>query len=158
MTPDCPPQPRRRHIQLPREPASAGAARRQVRTIIRGWRIPVDADIVVLLASDLVTSIITGGTGPVVALSVSCPGDYLRIGASDTSWTPWPAEDPAEARPGLALVATLSADWCCYRTSAGPAAYFTLAFQPGPERAGGPACPGGQRTRRRPVLTAAASR
>jgi hypothetical protein len=157
MTPDCPPPMRRRHIQLPREPASAAAARRQVRAIIRIWRLPVDPDIAVLLTSDLITSVITAGTGPVVGLGVSCPGDHLRIGASDTSWTPWPAEDPAaaEARPGLALVAALSADWACYRTSAGPAAYFTLTFMPAPQRVTLPACPDGRRTGRRRAVVGA---
>jgi hypothetical protein len=157
MTPDCPPQLRRRHIQLPREPASAAAGRRQVRAAIRAWRLPVDPDIAVLLASDLITSVITAGTGPVIALAVSCPGDHLRIGVSDTSWTPWPTEAlaVAKARPGLALVAALSADWACYRTSGGPAAYFTLTFVSAPERVKVPACPDGLRSRRRRAVVAA---
>jgi len=121
----------RRHVQLPREPASAAEARRQVRATIRDWRIPVDPDLAVLLTSDLVTSVITGGTGPVVGLAISCPGSQLRIGVSDTDWDPWPAKDPA-AVPGLPLVAALSASWDCYRTSAGPGAYFTLALKHAP--------------------------
>ena len=36
----------------------------------------------------------------------------------------------AETGRGLMLVATLSSDWGCYRTPAGKAVYFTLAFQP----------------------------
>jgi hypothetical protein len=156
MTSNCPP-PLRRHVQLPREPSSAAVARREVRAIVRAWRLPVDPDIAVLLASDLTTSVITDGTGPVVALAISCPGDHLRIAASDTSWTPWPTEDPAvaAARPGFALIAALSADWGCYRTSAGPAAYFTLTLTSAPERATVPACPDGRRTRRRRVPVAA---
>lgn len=157
MTPTCPPQLRRRHIQLIREPASVAQARRQVRSIVGGWRIPVDPDIAVLLTSDLVTAIITRGTGAVVALAVSCPDDHLRIEASDTSWNPWPAHDPATAapEPGLALLAALSAGWACYRTSAGPAAYFTLALAHGPERPAGRPGPGGRRRQERRLVTTA---
>jgi hypothetical protein len=36
----------------------------------------------------------------------------------------------AETGRGLMLVATLSAEWGYYRTPAGKAVYFTLAFQP----------------------------
>jgi hypothetical protein len=131
------PQLRRRHVQLIREPASAAEARRQVRAIIRAWRLPVDPDVAALLTSDLVTCIIAGGTGPVVALAVSRQNDHLRVCASDTAWDPWPAEEPAanQTRPGLALIAALSAGWGCYRTSAGPAAFFTLALRPSPAHA-----------------------
>jgi hypothetical protein len=38
----------------------------------------------------------------------------------------------AEADRGLALVATLSTEWGFYRTPAGKAVYFTLAFRPVP--------------------------
>jgi hypothetical protein len=38
----------------------------------------------------------------------------------------------AEAGRGLMLVATLSATWGIYRTPAGKAVYFTLAFEPDP--------------------------
>jgi hypothetical protein len=35
-----------------------------------------------------------------------------------------------QTRRGLALVAALSTEWGSFRTPAGEAAYFTLAFQP----------------------------
>ena len=38
----------------------------------------------------------------------------------------------AETGRGLMLVASLSADWGFYRTLAGKAVYFTLAFQADP--------------------------
>ena len=42
----------------------------------------------------------------------------------------WPSGAPA-ARPGhgLALIAALSTEWGSFRTPAGKAVYFTLAFQ-----------------------------
>ena len=43
----------------------------------------------------------------------------------------------AETGRGLMLVATLSADWGVYRTPAGKAVYFTLAFQPDLPEGGG---------------------
>jgi hypothetical protein len=42
------------------------------------------------------------------------------------------ASADAEAGRGLMLVATFSATWGIYRTPAGKAVYFTLAFDPGP--------------------------
>ena len=41
----------------------------------------------------------------------------------------------AETGRGLMLVATLAAEWGFYRTPAGKAVYFTLAFQPDSPRA-----------------------
>ena len=116
--------------QLAREPASAAIARRQVRTLIRAWRLGVDPDIAVLLTSDLVTTIIGAGAGRTIALAASCSRGLLRIGASDSSWIPPATPRVTVPGPGLALVATLSANWGFYQTSAGPAAYFTLSGQP----------------------------
>jgi len=116
--------------QLAREPASAAIARRQVRTLIRAWRLGVDPDIAVLLTSDLVTAIIKAGTGRTIALAAGCSRGFLRIGASDSSWIPAATPAVTVPGPGLALVATLAASWGFYQTSAGPAAYFTLASQP----------------------------
>jgi len=43
----------------------------------------------------------------------------------------------AEAGRGLMLVSTLSAEWGFYRTPAGKAVYFTIAFQPDVAEGGG---------------------
>ncbi len=42
-----------------------------------------------------------------------------------------------ETGRGLMLVTTLSAEWGFYRTPAGKAVYFTLAFQPDVAEGGG---------------------
>lgn len=122
---------RHRRVRLTREPLAAAEARRQVRAALRAWKIPVDPDIAVLLASDLVTNAIRRGDGETVTLAIRCSRGHLRIDVRDLS-RPVPAVDePAvEAGRGLVLVAALSDDWGSFRTFAGKAVYFTLAFQP----------------------------
>ncbi len=117
-------------VRLPREPAAAAQARGHVRAVVAGWKIPVDPDIAVLLTSDLVTSVIVGGAGETVTLAVRCSRGRLRIDVYDGSRDRPAAGEPATwpAGPGLALVAALSTAWGCFRTPAGRAVYFTLAF------------------------------
>jgi hypothetical protein len=120
-----------RRVRLAREPAAAAAARGQVRVAIRDWKIPVDADIAVLLTSDLVTNAITYGEGKTVTLAIRCSVDRLRIDVYDASRALLAvdlATDP-DAGPGLVLVTTLSDEWGCFRTPAGKCVYFTLAFR-----------------------------
>jgi hypothetical protein len=133
MAPTCPTELHQRRFRLTRKPAAAAEARGQVRAVIRAWKIPVDPDIAVLLTSDLVTSAIMHGTGETVTLVVRCPRGHLRIDIYDTSRSvPVGVEEPAGAKNarGLALVAALSTEWGSFRTPAGEAMYFTLAFQP----------------------------
>jgi anti-sigma regulatory factor (Ser/Thr protein kinase) len=133
-----------RHIALPAGPAAAAAARSQVRAAICTWDVPIDAAVAVLLTSELVTNAIKHGAGEDAAgengaaenvmLVITCPGRRLRVDVHDTSSAmPVPADAPADAEAeagrGLLLVASLSADWGCYRTLAGKAVYFTLAFE-----------------------------
>src|SRR6185437_609350 len=96
---------------------------------------PVEEDIAVLLTSELVTNAISHEAGRSIMLSVTSSFGQLRVDVHDTSRT-WPvlvdASADAEAGRGLMLVATLSATWGIYRTPAGKAVYFTLAFDPGP--------------------------
>jgi hypothetical protein len=117
-------------VRLPREPAAAAEARGHVRAVVAGWKIPVDPDIAVLLTSDLVTSAILRGSGETITLAVRCSRGRLRIDVYDGS-RDLPAGEPAtpQTGPGLALVAALSTAWGCFRTPAGQAVYFTLAFQ-----------------------------
>ena len=66
-------------------------------------------------------------------LAINCSRGQLRVDVHDTSRAlPVLQDAPADAETGrgLMLVATLSADWGFYRTPAGKAVYFTLAFQP----------------------------
>jgi len=121
--------------RLTASPVAAGEARGRVRAAIRAWDIPVEEDIAVLLTSELVTNAISHEAGTTIMLSVTSSFGQLRVDVHDTSRT-WPvlmdASADAEAGRGLMLVATLSATWGIYRTPAGKAVYFTLAFDPGP--------------------------
>ena len=113
--------------------AAAASARAVVEDVIRAWRVPVDADVAVLLTSELVTNAVTHGTqehGNVRASSPSpatrpCCGWMSMTGrATSRCSTSAPAE--AETGRGLLLVTSLSAEWGFYRTAAGKAVYFTL--------------------------------
>ena len=134
MAPTRPTELYQRRVRLTREPAAAAAARSQVRGAIREWKVPVDHDIAVLLTSDLVTNAITHGDGETVTLAIRCSREQLRIDVYDKSRSlPVGASGPADADTGrgLILVASLSTEWGSFRTPAGKAMYFALAFQPG---------------------------
>lgn len=138
MAPTRPAELYQRRVRLTREPAAAAEARGLVRITIRNWKVPVDPDIAVLLTSDLVTNAIMHGEGDTVTLAVRCTRGHLRIDVYDTSrYRPAGANQPVDAGAGhgLALVAALSADWGSFRTPAGKAMYFTLAFRPDPPSA-----------------------
>ena len=118
-------------VRLAAGPAAAGEARSQVRAAIRDWGLPVDPDVAVLLASELVTNAITHETGGSITLGIRCFREWLRVDVHDTSRS-FPvvtvAAGDAETGRGLMLVATLATEWGFYRTPAGKAVYFTLAF------------------------------
>ena len=124
----------KRRVTLAAEPASAGAARSQVKATIQAWEIPVDATIAVLLTSELVTNAIRHEKGGTITLVITCAYGQLHVDVHDTSATlPVPMDGPpdAETGRGLVLVASLSSSWGYYRTPTGKAVYFTLAFQEG---------------------------
>ena len=119
-------------VRLTVGPAAAAEARGRVLESIRAWDIPVDPDIAVLLASELVTNAIGHETGKTIVLAITCSFGQMRVEVHDTSrMLPVLVDAPvdAEAGRGLMLVATLSATWGIYRTPAGKAVYFTLAFR-----------------------------
>ena len=148
MAPTRPTELHQRRFRLSREPAAAAEARGQVRAVIRAWQVPVDPDIAVLLTSDLVTSAIMHGSGETVMLVIRCPRGQLRIDVYDTSRSlPIAAAEPAGTATGrgLALVAALSTEWGSFRTPAGEAVYFTLAFRPDLPEAGDRATAGDTR-------------
>jgi anti-sigma regulatory factor (Ser/Thr protein kinase) len=120
-------------LRLPSGPAAAAEARNRVRAAIGAWAMPVDPDLAVLLTSELVTNAIIHQAGQTVMITITCSCDQLRVDVYDSSCLmPVLVDAPADAEAGrgLMLVATLSADWGYYRTPAGKAVYFTLAFQP----------------------------
>jgi hypothetical protein len=118
-----------RRVRLARQPSAAAGARSQIRTALRAWKVPVDHDIAILLASDLVTNTIIHGDGETLTLAIRCSRGQLRIDVYDTSRY-LPAGEPpgADTGRGLVLVAALSTEWGSFRTPAGKAMYFTLAF------------------------------
>jgi serine/threonine-protein kinase RsbW len=120
-------------VRLTVEPAAAAEARRQVLAAIRAWHARVDPDVAVLLTSDLVTNAIRHEASETVTLAISCTGGELRVDVHGTSRSrPSPPDIAVDAGtgPGLILIATLSDEWGSYRTPAGQAVYFTLAFPP----------------------------
>jgi anti-sigma regulatory factor (Ser/Thr protein kinase) len=129
---------RERHgcrVRLATGPAAAAEARRRVRDAIRSWQVPVDLDAALLLTSELVTNAVrheAGQGAQAVVLAIACSRGRLRVDVHDTSRSlPAVAEVPADAETGrgLLLVETLSDEWGFYRTPAGKAVYFTLAFE-----------------------------
>jgi anti-sigma regulatory factor (Ser/Thr protein kinase) len=134
------PLPMARHafrIPLLADLTAAASARAVIEDVIRAWRVPVDADVAVLLTSELVTNAVTHGTketGEFVLLAVACDAAVLRVDVHDGSGD-LPVLDiaPADAETGrgLLLVTSLSAEWGSYATADGKAVYFTLELQPG---------------------------
>jgi anti-sigma regulatory factor (Ser/Thr protein kinase) len=124
-----------RRIWLATGAAAVPEARGHVRAAIRSWDVPVDQETAVLLTSELVTNAIRHEPGQELMLVIACSRGQLRVEVHDTSRS-WPAPADVSADPetgrGLLLVATLSAEWGFYRTTAGKAVYFTLACPPGP--------------------------
>jgi anti-sigma regulatory factor (Ser/Thr protein kinase) len=145
-SPPLPAGPHQCRIPLMADLAAAAVARSVVEDTIRAWRVPVDQDVAVLLTSELVTNAVRHAAGPVVTLVITCSCGQLRVDVHDTSRAlPAAADVPADAETGrgLHLVATLSDEWGFYRTPAGKAVYFMLAFQAGlAPGAGGRSMPG----------------
>jgi len=133
LAPTRPTEVRGCRIRLTAGPAAAAEARRQVQAAIRTWDILVDPDVAVLLTSELVTNAIRHEVTGIIMLAITCSCGQLRVDVHDTSRVlPMLVDAPvdAEAGRGLMLVTTLSAEWGFYRTPAGKAVYFTLAFPP----------------------------
>ena len=127
---------RERRISLIAGPAAAGTARRQVRSAIYAWNVPIDPATAVLLTSELVTNAIRHEAGDTITLGIACSCGRLRVDVHDTSCLlPVLVDAPADAETGrgLMLVATLSEEWGSYRTPEGKAVYFTLALQGDPD-------------------------
>jgi len=145
MAPTRPTELYQRRVRLTRKPAAAAEARSQVRVSIRDWKVPVDPDIAILLTSDLVTNAIMHGDGESLTLAIRCSRAHLRIDVYDQSRSlPLGMDEPADtdAGRGLVLVAVLSTEWGSFRTPAGKAMYFTLAFPPDRWTGGDPAIAG----------------
>ena len=124
-----------RRVKLATGPAAVPEARSEVRAAICSWEVPVDPETAILLTSELMTNAIRHEAGQTVMLVITWSLGELRVDVHDTSPSlPAVADVPADAETGrgLLLVATLSAEWGFYRTAAGKAVYFTLAYQTRP--------------------------
>ena len=120
-------------LRLPANPSTARQARKEVSDAIAAWNIKIDLDVAVLLTSELVTNAIRHETNETITLAITCSCGELRVDVHDSSYSlpvVLEAAADAEAGRGLMLVATLADEWGFYRTPAGKAVYFTLAFAP----------------------------
>src|ERR1700691_5555446 len=89
-------------VRLTAGPAAVAEARRQVRAPLDLWRAPVDPDIAVLLASDLVTNAIRRHLGGTITLGVRCGPGGLRVDVHGS------VDEHGAIGPDLILVRTLS--------------------------------------------------
>jgi hypothetical protein len=104
---------RQRRYRLPGGLAAVAAARDQVRAAIGGWALPVSADIAVLAAWDLVTSMLTEGPGGTDSLAGL--DDVITEGPGGAHGTEGPAGPDthdhaarAALAPGAALPSAIS--------------------------------------------------
>ena len=124
-------------VRLAADLTAPRAARVRVRAAIVEWDVPVDPDIAAVLTSDLVTHAVHADgerAGESLMVAIRTVGERLRIEVHDSSRTTLGSADapvPDAAAGGvLTLVGSLSAEWGAYRTPAGLAWFFTLAFTP----------------------------
>ena len=133
MAPTRPSELQISRVRLTAGPAAAAEARTHVRAAIFAWDVPVDTSAAVLLTSELVTNAIRHETNETITLAITCSCGELHVDVHDSSYAlpvVLEAAADAEAGRGLMLVATLADEWGFYRTPAGKAVYFTLAFAP----------------------------
>jgi len=102
----------------------------------------VDVDVLVLLASELVTNAVThaedggGAAGGHVSLYVRVAAGELRVEVHDGSPVlplpvPPDVDEESETGRGLMLVAALASEWGFYRTPGGKVVYFTVPYLTG---------------------------
>jgi len=124
---------RHRRVRLATGSAAAAHASGYVRAAIAEWRVPVDCAVAAILVSDLIINAVLNGGGAAVMLSIRCAATQFRVEVHDPSVTgdSWEtAESDADADRGLLLAAALAAECGHYRTPAGRAVFYTLAFAP----------------------------
>lgn len=124
---------RHRRVRLELGPAAAAYACGHVRAAISAWSIPVNPAVAILLTSDLVINAVTNGADETITLGIRASAGQFRVEVHDASVTgdSWETADAdADAERGLLLAAIMAADWGHYRTPAGRAVYYVLAFDP----------------------------
>jgi len=124
---------RHRRVRLAIGSAAAAHASCHVQAAIEEWELPVDRAVAAILASDLIINAVTNGGGEILMLSIRCTATQFRVEVHDPSVTgdSWQTvESGADAERGLRLAAALAADYGHYRTPAGRAVFYALAFAP----------------------------
>jgi hypothetical protein len=128
---------RHRRVRLATGAAAAANASCHVRAAIAEWQLPVDSAVAAILASDLIINAVRNGRGETLMLSIRCTATQFRVEVHDPSVTgdSWAgaesgAESGTDAERGLLLAAALAADYGHYRTPAGRAVFYALAFAP----------------------------
>jgi len=136
---------RHRRVRLATGAAAAAHASCHVQTAIAEWQLPVDSAVAAILASDLIINAARNGRGETLMLSIRCTATQFRVEVHDPSVTgdSWAVaesgsasgtesgtESGTDAERGLLLAAALAADYGHYRTPAGRAVFYTLAFAP----------------------------
>jgi hypothetical protein len=120
---------RHRRVRLGLGTAAAAYACGHVRTAIAAWSVPVNPAVAILLTSDLVINAVTNGADETVTLGIRWASGQFRVEVHDASVAgdSWETgESDADAERGLALAATLAAEYGHYRTPAGRAVYYVL--------------------------------
>jgi len=124
---------RHRRVRLATGAPAAAEAAGHVRTAIAEWRVPVNRAVAAILASDLIINAVMNGKGETVMLSIRCTASQFRVEVHDPSVTgdSWATADSgADADRGLLLAAALATECGHYRTPAGRAVFYALAFAP----------------------------
>ena len=115
-------------LDLSGQPDTARKARRFVRERIREWRLPVQADVALLLVSELVTNaVLHAGTD--IGVVVQVLGGRLRVAVTDGSpQDVLTGRGPrgAERGRGLLLVERLADGWGVERRPDGKGVWFEL--------------------------------
>ncbi|HVF18813.1 MAG TPA: ATP-binding protein [Mycobacteriales bacterium] len=113
MTPRVPKPQTRVRIPLPDDATAPMVARRTLRKLLRGWRLPALVEPVVLAASELVTNAFRHGAPP-VRLTVRRSADRVSIAVADSSddrpHVAAPATAADESGRGMAIVDLVASD------------------------------------------------
>lgn len=130
--PASPTELRHRRVRLQLGGAAAAQACAAVRSAIAAWNVPVNPAVAILLTSDLVINAATAAAGEMITLGMRCGDNDFRVEVHDASVTgeTWEAA-PTDTERGLLLIAAMASEWGLYRTPAGRAVFYALAFESG---------------------------
>ncbi len=116
-------------MRLPARPASVPAARRFIVDALRSWGAPEVADVVRLLASEIVTNAIVHARTNVVVIIVVTP-PIVRVEVSDDAER-YPemrrADEEATSGRGMTLVDALASAWGVQPANGGKCVWFEVA-------------------------------